>query len=329
MNLFSRSPWDPPTLLERIFTTPIQFLLTSLYRFFSRLHSSPRLHPSPSSSKIRVVCISDTHSQTYTVPDGDVLIHAGDMTRRGTVQELQAHIDWLGNLPHKYKLAIAGNHDTYLDPSSRKTLEDKDRRGELDWKSVRYLQHSGTTLEFDTPANEQGTKKRTIKVYGAPQIPKCGGVDNAFQYERSQDAWTDTVPAGIDILITHTPPKYHLDLQHPSMGCEHLLREVKRVKPKLHVFGHVHSGAGRETVWWDDVQTVYEAGMARTSDGFFGQLLDFGLWVDLVQAAIAGVSSVVWDRIWGGEHACTVMVNAALMYRNTGVLRNRVQVVDM
>jgi hypothetical protein len=325
MALFGRSPFDPPFLLERIFRTPLQFLISSLYGCFNLLHSQPAT-PNRSNS-IRVVCISDTHSQLYKpIPDGDLLIHAGDMTRTGTRQEIQEHIDWLDSLPHRHKVAIAGNHDTWLDPSSRKTLsiEGGKKGGQLDWKSVHYLQHGGLTLDFETSGG-----KRAIKVYGAPQIPACGGADFAFQYERDQDAWTDTIPMGIDVLITHTPPKYHLDLYHPSMGCEFLLKEIHRVKPKLHVFGHIHSGSGRELVFWNDVQSTYEAAMARKSDGFFHQLLDFRLWADLVKMGINGMTSVVWDRVWGGEPGGTVMINAALMYQNTGVLRNPPQAVDI
>jgi predicted phosphohydrolase len=321
MSFFSRSIFDPPTRLERILATPLQYLISSLYRIFNWVHSAP---PRPKQPAIRVVCISDTHSLQYKpIPDGDLLIHAGDMTRRGTIQELQEHIDWLVSLPHKHKVVIAGNHDTYLDPQSRTTLNAEQQSGQLNWKGVKYLQHSGVTLEFEKPTGQ----KRSLKVYGAPQIPECGGSDFAFQYERSQDAWTDTVPNNIDVLITHTPPKYHLDLYHPSLGCEHLLREVRRVKPKLHVFGHVHSAAGRETVWWDDVQSVYEDGISKKASGFVRQALDLSLWLDLFKVTFNGLSGLVWDRIWGGEQAPTVMINAALMYRNTGVLRNKPQVV--
>jgi hypothetical protein len=249
-----------------------------------------------------------------------VLIHAGDLTNKGNIAELQAQIDWLSSLPHRHKVAIAGNHDTFLDPRSRVTLPEPDQRGSLDWGKIHYLQHSSVTLKFPG---------RKLRLYGAPQIPKCGGSNFAFQYNREQDAWTDTIPADIDVLITHTPPKYHRDLFSPSLGCPFLLREVWRVKPKLHVFGHVHAGAGRETVWWDDAQLAYEAASASRSSGFLAQVFDVWLWVDAVKVVVYGLSGVVWDRIWGGEQKRTVMINAALMYNNTGVLGNAVQVVDI
>jgi predicted phosphohydrolase len=321
----SRNIFDPPSSLELILSRPVQHVISLLYKCFNRLHSSPRRwHEHP----IRVVCISDTHTQTYTIPDGDILIHAGDMTNEGTIAEIQAHIDWLDSLPHAYKIAIAGNHDTYLDPKSRKTLSKDDQDADLDWKSVRYLQHDSITVKVQ-PAHEAGSP-RIIKIYGAPQIPACGGTNFAFQYPRGMDAWTDTIPSKMDILVTHTPPKYHLDLFSPSLGCEFLLKEVWRTKPKLHVFGHVHSGAGRETVWWDDGQEVYEQAMAKTGRlGFVRQLISVRLWTDLVSLVAYGLLGVVWDRIWGGEQRSTTFVNASLMYQNTGVLKNPVQIVEI
>jgi hypothetical protein len=275
------------------------------------------------------VCISDTHTQTCNIPDGDILIHAGDMTNKGTVAEIQSHVDWLDSLPHAHKVAIAGNHDTYLDPKSRTTLSKADQEDKLDWKSVYYLQHDSTSLKIQ-PTHDGTGSARVVKIYGAPQIPACGGSDFAFQYPRGLDAWTDTIPSEMDILVTHTPPKYHLDLFSPSLGCEFLLKEVWRTKPRLHVFGHVHSGAGRETVWWDEGQEAYERAMAQTGRvGFVRQLISIRLWMDLVRVIAYGLVGLVWDRIWGGEQRSTTFINAALIYQNTGVMKNPVQIVDI
>ena len=61
---------------------------------------------------IRVVCISDTHNQiskmTHDFPDGDILIHAGDFSEAGHISEVKAFNEWLGSLPHKHKIVIAG-----------------------------------------------------------------------------------------------------------------------------------------------------------------------------------------------------------------------------
>jgi hypothetical protein len=315
-----RDVFDPPTRLERILSSPVKYLITTAYKLSNVLRAAP----SASSPPIRVVCISDTHADTYAIPDGDILIHAGDLTNAGTISEIQTQIDWIDSLPHKYKIAIAGNHDTYLDPRSRSTLDETDRTGSLKWRGIRYLQHSSTTLAFQL---KNGSK--TLTVYGAPQIPLCGGVEFAFQYPRGQDAWSDTIPKGTDILVTHTPPKYHRDIYAPSLGCEWLLKEVWKVRPLLHIFGHVHAGAGREVVWWDEAQIAYESGCERKSKGFIRAILDPWSWVAFAKVVIYGVTGILWNRVWGGEQKCTTMVNAALMVNNTGKLGNKVQVVDI
>jgi len=61
---------------------------------------------------IRVVCVSDTHNQTsrmdHVIPDGDILIHAGDFSISGLVSEVKEFNNWLGTLSHKHKIVIAG-----------------------------------------------------------------------------------------------------------------------------------------------------------------------------------------------------------------------------
>ncbi|XP_011703889.1 PREDICTED: UPF0046 protein C25E10.12 isoform X4 [Wasmannia auropunctata] len=77
------------------------------------------------SDKLRVVCMSDTHSLTpfikFDVPAGDVFIHAGDFTKCGSLQEVVEFNNWIGklyrNLPHKHKIVIAGNHELSFDPT--------------------------------------------------------------------------------------------------------------------------------------------------------------------------------------------------------------------
>lgn len=64
------------------------------------------------------------------------------------------------------------------------------------------------------------------------------------------------IPEDTDILIIHGPPRAHLDSL--SLGCVYLLQELWRVQPRLHVFGHVHEGAGTEWLQFDALQDMYE-----------------------------------------------------------------------
>ncbi|RYO79115.1 hypothetical protein DL766_005247 [Monosporascus sp. MC13-8B] len=202
---------------------------------------------------VSIVCISDTHNSQPALPDGDVLIHAGDLTQSGTFKELEAAIAWLRGHRHPIKIIIAGNHDLLLDPSRDDASgEPTTLRKSLDWGDIIYLQDEEATVTC-------ARNGRRLRVYGSPHSPRHGNW--AFQHPREKDVWADgRVPAGIDVLITHGPPRAHLDLL--NLGCVHLLRELWRVRPRLHVFGHIHEGAGTELVRFDSLQEAYERTVA-------------------------------------------------------------------
>ena len=172
---------------------------------------------------MRIVCISDTHQQRVAVPDGDVLIHAGDLTWEGEPIALMHAFGWLDMLPHKHKIVIAGNHDFGF------------------YQVYNYQGHGFTAL------HNSGIEIDGVKFWGSPYTPRYGGWD--FMHERGESmrrVW-ESMPEKVDVLITHGPPMGILD-RTPSgihAGCEELLVAVGRVKPKLHVFGHIHGGYGR------------------------------------------------------------------------------------
>ena len=323
------SEFDPPSLLYTIRRAPIKTILLVFDYALDLLQPNS----SPPATPIRLVCISDTHDLTAPIPDGDVLIHAGDLTNDGTTTQLQTQIDWLDSHPHAHKIVIAGNHDTYLDPRTRPSLAPHHRSTPLDWKSLTYLQHASTTLHFPST-------NRHLHIHGAPQIPACGDPSVfAFQYPRGRDAWSHTLSADLDVLVTHTPPKHHLDLFPASLGCEHLLAELWRARPRVHVFGHVHAGRsdwsgrwrnGRQVLRWDARQSALERALRRP-EGFVRALLDPWAWLDVGRWVGAAVAAVLWDRVWSGDGSrrTTTLVHASLMYNNTGQLRNPPQVVDV
>jgi Icc-related predicted phosphoesterase len=213
------------------------------------------------------------------------LIHAGDLTQSGTLKELQTSLDWLKTLPHQYKIVIAGNHDILLDSAG--VVANASARASIDWGEMIYLNSSSKVLCING---------RHINIYGSPLTPRHGNW--AFQYPRNEDVWKDTIPRDTDILITHGPPKGHLDAGR--LGCESLLNEVGRVKPKLHVFGHIHAGYGMERVQYDGLQSAYERTVVRGG----------GLW-NLGRVLIELVKTYLFPGTIGSSRG--VFVNAAIV----------------
>jgi calcineurin-like phosphoesterase family protein len=198
----------------------------------------------------RIVCVSDTHTcgRRIAVPDGDILLHAGDLTLRGTECEIRSELDWLASLPHKHKVFIAGNHDWYFDPNKPYQFRGwllasgtpvKDLLAE--YPTLTYLQDSSVVVEGFT-------------IYGSPWQPYYYGW--AFNYPQNVPDFAETIwskiPLDTEILLTHGPPHGILDSTYPGdtrAGCPELLkREIQLPNLKLHVFGHLHESYGREDV---------------------------------------------------------------------------------
>ena len=182
--------------------------------------------------KMKIVCISDTHGKhdllNYDLPEGDMIIHAGDVSNVGRIDEIHQFTEWFGNLPYKYKIFIAGNHDFGFE-AIRKSNE----VGIAIPQGVIYLQDEMVEIEG-------------VKIYGSPWQPRFH--DWAFNVDRGAaiaQKW-DMIPDDVDVLITHGPPFGILDdtIQGQRVGCEDLYMKVTKLKPKYHIFGHIHYGYG-------------------------------------------------------------------------------------
>ncbi len=149
-----------------------------------------------------------------------------------------------------------------------------------------------------------------------------------FQYQRQSAPWENRIPLDTDVLITHTPPRYHLDL---NLGCAGLLEEIWLVKPRLHVFGHIHSGHGREAVFWDEGQAAYERLMDRRKGGVVLDLLPSMAWWDAGKVIWHGVIGFFWQRLMVGPSGGNggLLVNAAIVYQSTTDVGNPVEIVEL
>ena len=176
------------------------------------------------------VAISDTHNMhtPLILPEGDVLIHAGDVTKQGSEAQVYHFLDWFSAQPHRHKVFIAGNHDFYFE------RENPDKIAKMIPDNIVYLNDSGVTIEG-------------VKIWGSPIQPWF--YDWAFNRKRGSEIckhW-DLIPNDTDVLITHGPAYYRLDSVVSGgshVGCMDLLTAIRRVRPKFHICGHIHEAYG-------------------------------------------------------------------------------------
>lgn len=207
---------------------------------------------------MRLVCISDTHSlhhqMEHPLPNGDILIHAGDISNKGGQKDVTDFIHWFQDLKGwDAKIFISGNHDYCFERINKSSY-----KGMYDWlgplmspenlsqSDVTYLEDSFITIE--TPEFS-----RPIKFYGSPWQPWF--YDWAFNLPRLgselQEKW-NMIPEDTDVLITHGPPNGYRDLvnnwrqPNTNVGCECLINRIGEINPLVNIFGHIHEGYGFE-----------------------------------------------------------------------------------
>jgi hypothetical protein len=185
------SIYNPPTLLDEILSSPLQLVTSRIYLALLHLRGVP-CKPPPSKPSIKIVCISDTHNNLPSpIPDGDLLIHCGDLTNNGTLAEIQVELDWLAALPHKHKIVIAGNHDSYFDPKSRRS-EDRKPEKEPKFHNLHYLEAESLKLEFESG--------RSLNFFAAPDIPEIAGHGEfACVYQLAEGANVERVSLQISV----------------------------------------------------------------------------------------------------------------------------------
>lgn len=184
-----------------------------------------------------ITCISDTHGSHWDIDmeslHGDIIIHAGDWSNMGRVQELTDFNQWLGNVssamytPRENIICIAGNHDKYPSVAGRDVTSKM-------FSNAVYLDNDLYEVEG-------------FKIYGTPWS-RTYGRWSFMKEENELDHEWNKIPEGIDILIVHTPPYGLLDVvpRAGHVGSTTLADHIfNRIKPKLVVCGHIHEGYGQ------------------------------------------------------------------------------------
>ena len=182
---------------------------------------------------LKIDCVSDTHNRHKKIilPGGDILLCAGDVSGRGQSGEIIPFLDWFADQDYSHLIMIPGNHDFGFEKEpGRYAQECKDRKITL--------------------LNDSGCEVEGIKVWGSPIQPWFHNwAFNRFRGDNIKKHW-DMIPDDTELLITHGPPHMILDDTQPhspyrnNVGCEELAKRILQTKVKLHVFGHIHEGAG-------------------------------------------------------------------------------------
>jgi Icc-related predicted phosphoesterase len=194
-----------------------------------------------------IVLLSDTHElhRDVEVPPGDLLIHAGDISFFSRQPAVLTDFDlWLGELPHRHKVVIPGNHDSLL-------LRDT---GKNQITNAHLLINSGIDVEG-------------LRIWGSPVTPYENVAFGIPGHSERAEHW-NSIPEYLDILVTHGPPHRVLDCtpgESHHGGDPELRTAVIQKRPRLHVFGHVHSAYGMRH---SDRTLFVNAGLA----GEFGDL---------------------------------------------------------
>lgn len=189
---------------------------------------------------MKIVCISDTHNQQRNVmlPPGDVLVHAGDMTNHGTPVEIYQVALWIDKHRKNYKSVVItpGNHDI---------LFEKDEIWAREYfsgmKNVHVLINQEVVIDG-------------MRFWGSPWTKRF--FNWAFNSDDLQSHW-GMIPSDTDVLVTHEPPLgigdfiEYQDLpglprskEREHLGCSLLKKKVEELQPRLHIYGHIHGGAG-------------------------------------------------------------------------------------
>lgn len=180
--------------------------------------------------------LSDTHNKHNLIPTdyllgGDVIIHSGDVSSRGTEDEIDVFLNWYSKLPYTHKILIAGNHDFFFENASKYIVDAKMAK----YPEITYLNDSGVEIEG-------------IKIFGSPVQPYFHGWAFNRIGEAINEHW-DKIPLDTNILITHGGPLgigyNNVTLEGQDVGCPYLAIKITELSDlKIFCQGHIHEGYG-------------------------------------------------------------------------------------
>jgi len=189
--------------------------------------SLPRIPRKP----LRIVATSDIHGYEPKLPEGDVLVLAGDLTSHGTAANVDKLSRWLIRIATDFKavIVVAGNHDWWF---QERGSSHGSRYGYWREHNIYYLEDDGVTIEG-------------VRFWGSPWTPQFYNWAFMDDDDNLRDHFK-LIPNDTDVLVTHGPMLGILDLTErgPNAGSFQLAMAIGRVQPKVHIFGHIHEAYG-------------------------------------------------------------------------------------
>lgn len=181
---------------------------------------------------MKLVCFSDFHFDfRFDLPKGDILICCGDFSLRGTNEDVLTFSKFMNKASENYAhtFIVWGNHETQI---------------ECDPHYVETLLHCGPADRIDV-LNNGGVLWEGIKIWGSPLTTPF--LEWAFMSseDKLKDIY-DTISDDTDVVITHGPAFEILDQSKwgDHCGSKTLKARLEAIKPKAHIFGHIHHSYG-------------------------------------------------------------------------------------
>ena len=193
---------------------------------------------------MKIYAVSDMHGRLDGLdPSGcDVCVVAGDFAPLNgfSAADVAAQaewartvfVEWTAPFPHVQFVVVPGNHDLFLDPS-------RSLGSRVFWPANMHL------------LIDRGETVAGLKFYGSPRVPVISGCWAFESRHEALDAAFSRIPPGVDVLVTHAPPRVQGCLCDVSLaygdggsrfGSTELAAAVAARSPRLHFFGHIHTG---------------------------------------------------------------------------------------
>jgi len=225
---------------------------------------------------MKTLFISDTHgyhNQLLIEDNTEMIIHSGDAANYKdpyrNLSEMRDFLNWFEALPIKYKIFVAGNHDSSVE---QKLINPRD------YPTIIYLEHESVEIE-------------EVKIFGSPYTPEFCNWSFNVRRDKLHDYW-EAIPLDTNILVTHGPPKGILDIAFDNSGkleyCgdKALWNKVKKVNPDFHCFGHIHNNddnlnSGHRTT--NKLNTIFINASCVTDAQFNRGLTSQGIYFNVVK----------------------------------------------